>query len=94
MQLIFKFHSIFGVVLSCYLKTITVPSIQVYLADDIDGFGFVSQDPWIQHMTIRENILFGKPFYHKEYFEVIKCCALQEVWFSILCSFIQSCFLV
>ena len=52
---------------------------KVYLADDIDGFGYITQDPWIQHMTIRDNILFGKPFYQKEYSEVIKCCALQEV---------------
>ena len=52
---------------------------QVHVADDLDGFGFANQDPWIQHMTIRENILFGQPFYHKKYTDVIHCCALEEV---------------
>ena len=78
----------FAVMLSFCFKIVIIVSIQVYLAEDIDGFGFVSQDPWIQHMTIRDNILFGKPFYHKEYCEVIKCCALQEVWLSVLCTLI------
>ncbi|XP_065061425.1 ATP-binding cassette sub-family C member 10-like [Rhopilema esculentum] len=51
---------------------------KVYTSDEIDGFGFVNQDPWIQHMTIRENILFGKPFYQRFYQDVIEACALRE----------------
>lgn len=31
------------------------------------GFGFVKQIPWIQRGTIRENILFGKPYDHNKY---------------------------
>ena len=58
---------------------------QVFLADDLDGFGFVSQDAWIQHMTIRDNILFGQPFYQKKYADVIDCCALQEVPTVFVC---------
>ena len=40
-------------------------------------------------MTIRENILFGKPFYQRFYQDVIEACALREVrvssslWFSL-----------
>jgi ABC-type transport system involved in cytochrome bd biosynthesis fused ATPase/permease subunit len=31
------------------------------------GFGFVTQQPWLQRGTIRENILFGKSFEHNKY---------------------------
>ena len=31
------------------------------------GFGFVRQNPWIQRGSIRENILFGKPYDHNKY---------------------------
>lgn len=30
-------------------------------------------------MTIRDNILFGKPFNHERYDEVLYACALKEV---------------
>ena len=38
---------------------------------------FCSQTPWLQHATIRENILFGAPFDSERYYEVIECCALK-----------------
>ncbi|KAK6465013.1 hypothetical protein DFJ63DRAFT_332456 [Scheffersomyces coipomensis] len=34
--------------------------------------------PWIQNSTVRENILFGKPFDHKKYYEVLNACALED----------------
>ncbi|RAH51920.1 P-loop containing nucleoside triphosphate hydrolase protein [Aspergillus piperis CBS 112811] len=37
---------------------------------------FVSQTPWLQNTTIRENILFGNPMDDKKYEEVLKACAL------------------
>ena len=40
------------------------------------GIGYVSQEPWIQDTSIRENILFGKEFNPEFYFEVIDSCAL------------------
>lgn len=42
------------------------------------GFGFVKQIPWIQRGTIRENILFGKPYDHNKYKSIIRACALTD----------------
>jgi ABC-type multidrug transport system fused ATPase/permease subunit len=33
---------------------------------------------WLQHATIKENILFGSPFIEKRYKETIRCCALTR----------------
>jgi ABC-type multidrug transport system fused ATPase/permease subunit len=38
---------------------------------------FVSQTPWLQNTTIKDNILFGAPFDEKRYKKVIAACALQ-----------------
>ncbi len=37
----------------------------------------VTQEPWIQHGTIRENILFGKPYAAGKYRIVLEVCALN-----------------
>ncbi|XP_078352062.1 ATP-binding cassette sub-family C member 10-like isoform X2 [Oculina patagonica] len=42
------------------------------------GFGLAVQEPWIQHGTVKENILFGKPFDVEKYSAVIYACALVE----------------
>jgi ABC-type transport system involved in cytochrome bd biosynthesis fused ATPase/permease subunit len=39
---------------------------------------YVSQSAWIQSGTIRENILFGKPFDRERYEKAIKACALDK----------------
>lgn len=41
-----------------------------------EGFGFVAQEPWIQHATVRDNILFGKDFDSGLYQAVLEACAL------------------
>ncbi|RCN49284.1 ABC transporter, ATP-binding protein [Ancylostoma caninum] len=38
---------------------------------------YVPQLPWIQNMTVRDNILFGKPFDKSRYNEVLNACALK-----------------
>ncbi|KAI9745397.1 MAG: hypothetical protein M1818_000931 [Claussenomyces sp. TS43310] len=38
---------------------------------------FVSQTPWLQNATIRDNILFGNPFDKERYEKVLTACALQ-----------------
>jgi len=43
-----------------------------------DGFGFTLQDAWVQHATLRDNILFGRPFDSRKYDAVIASCALQQ----------------
>ena len=40
------------------------------------GFGYVSQQPWLIRGTIRDNILFGKPYDEAKFKSVIDACAL------------------
>jgi len=40
---------------------------------------YASQDPWVFSATIKENILFGKPYNREWYDKVIRACALQKV---------------
>ncbi|KAF1313526.1 Multidrug resistance-associated protein 1, partial [Globisporangium splendens] len=39
---------------------------------------YCSQQPWIQNMTVRDNILFGLPYDHKKYEKVLEACALTK----------------
>jgi ATP-binding cassette subfamily C (CFTR/MRP) protein 1 len=39
---------------------------------------YVSQQAWIRHMTLKKNILFGKPFSKSLYDKVVDGCALRE----------------
>ncbi|OQR80523.1 ATP-binding Cassette (ABC) Superfamily, partial [Thraustotheca clavata] len=39
---------------------------------------YFAQQPWIQNMTIRENILFGLPYDRKKYNAVLEACALSK----------------
>ncbi|KDO25421.1 hypothetical protein SPRG_09363 [Saprolegnia parasitica CBS 223.65] len=39
---------------------------------------YFAQQPWIQNMTIRENILFGHPYDRKKYSAVLEACALTK----------------
>lgn len=38
---------------------------------------YAAQKPWIQNGSVRENILFGKPFKPRRYKKVIEACSLQ-----------------
>jgi ABC-type multidrug transport system fused ATPase/permease subunit len=38
---------------------------------------FVQQTPWIQSMTIRENILYGLPLDKERYVDTIRICELE-----------------
>uniref|UniRef100_A0A3Q1JDU2 Uncharacterized protein n=1 Tax=Anabas testudineus TaxID=64144 RepID=A0A3Q1JDU2_ANATE len=42
------------------------------------GFGLASQEPWIQHASVRDNILFGKDYDPAFYQAVIEACALSD----------------
>lgn len=37
---------------------------------------FAAQTPWLQHQSIKENILFGSPYEEERYKDVVECCAL------------------
>lgn len=40
------------------------------------GFGYVSQHPWLQRGTIRENIIWGEIFDESRYKKVLWACGL------------------
>uniref|UniRef100_A0A665UD07 ATP-binding cassette, sub-family C (CFTR/MRP), member 10 n=1 Tax=Echeneis naucrates TaxID=173247 RepID=A0A665UD07_ECHNA len=50
----------------------------VYVADREAGFGLAAQEPWIQHASVRANILFGKDYDPHFYQAVIEACALSD----------------
>jgi len=39
---------------------------------------YVAQSPWILNATLRDNILFGKPYEEEKYNEIIKACQLTH----------------
>ena len=68
---------------------------QVALSSLDTGFGFVGQEAWVQHATIRDNILFGRHYDEDRYRTVLEACALAEdlkvctghFYLIVLCSF-------
>ncbi|XP_068607504.1 ATP-binding cassette sub-family C member 10 [Brachionichthys hirsutus] len=50
----------------------------LYVADREAGFSLASQEPWIQHASVRDNILFGKDFDPAFYQAAIEACALSD----------------
>ncbi|KZS96802.1 multidrug resistance-associated ABC transporter [Sistotremastrum niveocremeum HHB9708] len=43
----------------------------------VQTLSYAAQTPWLQHQSIKDNILFGTPFDQERYDEVIACCALK-----------------
>ncbi|UJR20680.1 hypothetical protein I4U23_023801 [Adineta vaga] len=43
-----------------------------------NGFAYVSQESWVQQMSFRDNILFGKIYNEQWYKKVIHACALEN----------------
>uniref|UniRef100_A0A8C8I031 ATP-binding cassette sub-family B member 6 n=1 Tax=Oncorhynchus tshawytscha TaxID=74940 RepID=A0A8C8I031_ONCTS len=50
----------------------------VYVQGREDGFGLAAQEPWIQHATVRDNILFGRDYNSSFYQAVVEACALTD----------------
>ena len=50
----------------------------VSLTDQSLGIGYVSQIPWLQRGTIRENICWGAIFDESKYQAIVSCCALSD----------------
>lgn len=64
--------------LNAILGNLKRTSGAVCMTDNNVGFGYVSQVPWLQRGTIRENICWGCAFDEGRYQTVINCCALRE----------------
>lgn len=43
-----------------------------------NAFAYVSQQPWIENATLKNNVLFGLPFDEQRYNQVISACALEQ----------------
>lgn len=41
------------------------------------SISYAAQSPWLQHQSIKNNILFGNIFEEDRYNDVIECCALR-----------------
>ncbi|XP_026315550.1 multidrug resistance-associated protein 7 [Hyposmocoma kahamanoa] len=50
----------------------------IEIPENLNGFGYVSQKPWLVRGTIRDNILFGKPYEEVKFHNVVEACALTE----------------
>ena len=42
------------------------------------SLAYVPQQAWIQNRTMRDNIVFGKPFIKEKYENVLSACALRQ----------------
>lgn len=60
--------------LSAIMEQVTLikGSVSVY-----GSLGFVPQQAWIQNMSVRDNILFGKDYDEERYKYTIQVCALE-----------------
>ncbi|CAG9785699.1 unnamed protein product [Diatraea saccharalis] len=50
----------------------------IQIPDNLNGFGYVPQKPWLVRGTIRDNILFGKPYDESKFRTIVDACALTE----------------
>ncbi|XP_045447338.1 ATP-binding cassette sub-family C member 10 [Melitaea cinxia] len=50
----------------------------IQMPEYLNSFGYVSQQPWLVRGTIRDNILFGKPYDEAKFRSVVDACALTE----------------
>nr|XP_005155817.1 multidrug resistance-associated protein 7 isoform X1 [Danio rerio]XP_021329903.1 multidrug resistance-associated protein 7 isoform X1 [Danio rerio]XP_021335425.1 multidrug resistance-associated protein 7 isoform X1 [Danio rerio] len=51
---------------------------EVFVQGREQGFGLAVQEPWIQHATVQDNILFGRDYDNMFYQSVIQACALAD----------------
>ena len=49
----------------------------VNIAPRVKNLAYVSQEAWIQNITLRDNILFGKGYNESKYQDILKVCELK-----------------
>ncbi|XP_077967983.1 ATP-binding cassette sub-family C member 10-like [Styela clava] len=64
--------------LSAILAEMKKENGKLYVDCVNEGFAIVHQEPWIQHASIRNNILWGRPYNAHHYQSVVDACALTE----------------
>ncbi|XP_044748946.1 ATP-binding cassette sub-family C member 10 [Coccinella septempunctata] len=69
--------------LSAILGELNMTEGDIAISQVDGGFGFVSQQPWLQRGTIRDNILFGKTFDEQRYKSVLFACGLADDIYSL-----------
>ena len=42
------------------------------------NLGYAAQEPWVFSGTLKDNILFGRPYEEEWYYDVLKACSLDE----------------
>ncbi|KAG8691671.1 hypothetical protein FRC11_013282 [Ceratobasidium sp. 423] len=63
--------------LAALLGEMTCVTGQVYLDKRRHAVSYAGQHPWLEHATIRENILYGLPYNQTRYEAVLDACALR-----------------
>ncbi|CAE6522225.1 unnamed protein product [Rhizoctonia solani] len=64
-------------VLAALLGEMTCVTGQVYLDKRRHAVSYAGQHPWLEHATIRDNILYGLPYNQARYEAVLDACALR-----------------
>lgn len=64
--------------LSAILAELRLQQGEIAVSQIESGFGYVTQQPWLQRGTVRDNILFGKTFEDTRYKSVLFACGLAE----------------
>ncbi len=52
------------------------PHFLCFRPSDQDSVAYVPQQAWIQNKSLRDNILFSKPYRESRYSKVVESCAL------------------
>jgi hypothetical protein len=68
------FHAGKSSILQAILNKMIVAEGRVEVGGTI---AYVPQSPWVQNLSLRDNILFGMPFDQEKYKAVVHACALE-----------------
>lgn len=66
--------------MDCVQGKVRLPKFRSQIVDAETGLrnsvAYCSQSPWLQHQSLKNNILFGEPFNQERYDAVLEACAL------------------